>query len=277
MQIKVLIDNSPNPSSEYFTEHGLSILFETNNQKWLMDMGASGLFAMNARQLDINLNQVDYVVLSHAHYDHAGGLEVLLKENEHAKILLSGNISDNSYYSKRNDGKRCIGINYGLTEQFPERIIRTSGNRWFTPEVAILCDFVRQYPKPLGNQMLFHGDHPDTFDHEQAVLVLTEKGGVVFTGCAHNGLLNILQTARLFAPDVPIIAAIGGTHLINPKEGHTFESTNEIRTIAETLRNNFPEIKLITGHCTGSLAHEILSDVLGERLDWFYSGYGIDL
>lgn len=275
MKCRILMDNTPDSENRLECEHGLSLAFSVGNQQWLVDTGATGLFAENAQQMGIRLNDIDYLVLTHAHYDHTGGLEVFLQENDHAPVLLSNKITDNSYYSKRNDGKRNIGIRHELVEQYPERFIRLSDSRWVTPEVAVITGFGSDFPKPKGNRMLYHDDHPDTFDHEVALLVRTGKGNVVFTGCAHNGLLNILHAARHFAPEQPIIAAIGGTHLINPREGQTFESEDEIIELANTLASDFPDIRLITGHCTGEVARKVFSDKMGIRFEWFCCGYEV--
>ena len=277
MKCRILMDNTPDSEGRLQCEHGLSLMFSVGGQQWLLDTGATGLFAENAQQIGIDLNDIDYLVLTHAHYDHTGGLEVFLKENDHAPVFLSDKITDNSYYSKRNDGKRNIGIRHELLEKYPERFLRLTGNRWITPDVAVISSFGNDFPKPKGNRMLYHRDHPDTFNHELALVVRTCKGNVVFTGCAHNGLLNILHAAQRFAPEAPIIAAIGGTHLIDPREGQSFESEDEIKAIANALTTDFPGIRLITGHCTGQAARQILMEKMGIRLEWFCCGYEVEM
>lgn len=277
MQCRIIIDNTPDSGGALECEHGLSMVINTGNQKWLFDTGAGSLFAQNALKMGLNLRDIDYLVLSHAHYDHTGGLETFLQSNSHAPVFLSGNITDSDYYSIRKDGKHNIGIRHQLLAQYPERFVRFSGNHWITPEVAIISDFSRDFPIPQGNRLLYHGDSPDTFDHEIALLVSSPEGSVVFTGCAHNGLLNILHTAKRFASATPIIAAIGGTHLINPKEGHNFESEDEIRAIADALSSDFHDIRLITGHCTGQAARQILTEEAAIRLECFCCGYEVEV
>ncbi len=77
MKWTVLSDNRSNDSC-LFTEHGLSILLETERHKILLDTGASDVFIKNAEQLGLDLSTVDYVFISHGHSDHAGGLRSLL-------------------------------------------------------------------------------------------------------------------------------------------------------------------------------------------------------
>ena len=80
MKIKVLVDNISNDS--YFKkEWGLSILIKHSTKNILLDFGQSDKFIKNAKPLDIDLKEVDYAVLSHAHYDHANGLNHFIKLN----------------------------------------------------------------------------------------------------------------------------------------------------------------------------------------------------
>lgn len=74
MKITVLIDNNPDPELSLCHEHGLSFYFEIDGLKWLFDVGASDQFSVNARKLDIAIKDVDYLILSHGHKDHTGGL-----------------------------------------------------------------------------------------------------------------------------------------------------------------------------------------------------------
>ena len=82
MKWTVLSDNRSS-DSHLSTEHGLSILLETEQHKILLDTGASDLFIRNAGQLGIDLSDVDYVFISHGHSDHAGGLRYFMRGNLH--------------------------------------------------------------------------------------------------------------------------------------------------------------------------------------------------
>ena len=73
MRVYTLIENTEG-TDLCRTEHGLSLYFETEHHKILMDTGASETFLGNARLLGVKLEEVDICVLSHGHYDHAGGL-----------------------------------------------------------------------------------------------------------------------------------------------------------------------------------------------------------
>ena len=91
-----------------------------------------------------------------------------------------------------------------------------------------------------------------------------EQGLVILTGCAHNGVLNMIRATREVFPTKPILAVIGGLHLHSEEE-------SEVRKIGETLANwNIP--KVIVGHCTGEEAADTLEEVLGDRLQRLYTG-----
>lgn len=86
MKVTVLVDNLRNGPLK--GEWGLSFLIEYEKWKILLDTGASGLFARNARRLGIDLGEVDHAVLSHAHYDHSDGMSAFFRENDHASLYI---------------------------------------------------------------------------------------------------------------------------------------------------------------------------------------------
>ena len=99
MKWTVLSDNRSR-DGRLSTEHGLSILLQTQRHKILLDTGASDVFIKNAEQLGIDLCDVDYVFISHGHSDHAGGLRYFLEHNQKAKVIVSPNAMSGTFYSK---------------------------------------------------------------------------------------------------------------------------------------------------------------------------------
>ena len=97
MKWTVLSDNRTN-DSQLATEHGLSILLETERHRILLDTGASDVFIRNAERLNIDLSRVDYVFISHGHSDHAGGLMHLMKINDKAQIIVSPDAMSNKFF-----------------------------------------------------------------------------------------------------------------------------------------------------------------------------------
>ena len=94
------------------TEHGLSILLETDKYRILLDTGASDVFIRNAEKIGIDLSTVDYVFISHGHSDHAGGLRHLVERNRQAKLLVSPNAISGKFFSKR-------GNLHNITAEWP--------------------------------------------------------------------------------------------------------------------------------------------------------------
>ena len=94
-------------------EWGLSFYIEYQGHNILLDTGASGLFAENARDLGLSLKDVEYAVLSHAHYDHADGMGRFFEENDRAKFYLREACGENCYKRKK-IFKKYIGIARGI-------------------------------------------------------------------------------------------------------------------------------------------------------------------
>jgi 7,8-dihydropterin-6-yl-methyl-4-(beta-D-ribofuranosyl)aminobenzene 5'-phosphate synthase len=113
MIIKTLVENT-SISKDLGSEHGLSLYIEANGRKILFDVGASELFFENAKKLDADISDVDYLVISHGHYDHGGGLEVFLQENKKAEVFLQ-RLAFGKYYAIRpNNELSYIGLDEKL-------------------------------------------------------------------------------------------------------------------------------------------------------------------
>ena len=113
MKIINLVENTPGaPGCGY--EHGLSFYIETEKHKLLIDSGASDLFLHNAKILGVDLGKVDSMILSHGHYDHAGGVLAFSKLNPDALIYLKVTAGEDYYHLKEN-GEKYIGIDKAIT------------------------------------------------------------------------------------------------------------------------------------------------------------------
>lgn len=113
MLIKSLSDNI-SLNEKFLHEHGLSIYIEINNIKVLFDTGASSIFSNNALKLNIKLKDVDYLIISHGHYDHGGGLNTFLNINTKAKIFFQKNAFNDFYSSQENNTTKYIGLDKSL-------------------------------------------------------------------------------------------------------------------------------------------------------------------
>lgn len=260
MKWTVLSDNrSSNPKLE--TEHGLSILLETEQHKILLDTGASNVFIRNAELLGVDFSDVDYVFISHGHSDHAGGLQHFLRINERAKIIVSPDAMSGKFFSKR-------GNLHSITTEWPEiddeRLILIDHTCEIAEGLHVIAHIPQIHPMPKGNQNLYVQDADgeyiyDDFRHELALYV----EGLLFTGCAHSGLENILSSCPW-----PVNTVVGGFHLLDGQE-----TVEELAVLAQRLKANYPNTQFYTSHCTGDKVYDVMKGVMGEQLQSFSCGY----
>ena len=256
--------------SRLYTEHGLSILLETERHKILLDTGASDVLIRNAGLLGVNLSDVDYVFISHGHSDHAGGLRYFLEHNQKAQIIVSPDAMTGKFFSKR-------GNLHSITTEWPQidddRLILINQTCEIAEGIHVIAHILRQakrqsrlpqtHPMPKGNQNLYVQDADgnyihDDFRHELALYV----DGLLFTGCAHSGLENILA-----ACPYPVNFVVGGFHLLDGQE-----SEEELQELAERLKEQYPTTRFYTSHCTGDNVFEVMKGVMGEQLQSFRCG-----
>ncbi len=263
MKITILLENSDGNNGCAF-EHGLSVYIETARHRILADTGASGKSIENAALLGIDLTKVDLVFLSHGHYDHSGGILDFYKLNKTAPVYMQ-KTAVLEYYS----GEKFIGIAPEIKDLPTVHFLE--GNYKVDDEVEFFSGVVERRYWPSGNFTMARkeGDSmvPDTFDHEQSLVIHGEKE-VLVCGCAHCGILNILDKYRsLFGRDPELV--IGGFHMMK-KTDYTEEEKELVIRTAEELAQM--DTVFYTGHCTGGKALSLMSPILSEKLIPLYSG-----
>lgn len=269
-RITILAENSVMRPMGIIGEHGFAALVEHEEQRVLFDTGQGYALMHNARMLGIDLATVTKVVLSHGHYDHTGGLPELLKPGPRRQVYAHPGIFAARYWQKDNGGREPVGIPFNRS--YLERLgadfhlsaepvkvaegISTSG------EVPRVTDF------ETGDTTLFledaPGSGPDPHTDDLSLIVESSKGLVVLLGCAHAGLVNILEHASALHPGRPVYAVIGGTHL-------GFSGAEQMDGTVEKLRSLGIE-KVGTSHCTGLAGAARLREALGDS--FFFAGAG---
>jgi len=270
MRVTTLIENrSSETEGSLAAEWGLSIHIAFQDHNLLFDTGSSGAFAENAEKLSIDIASVDAAILSHHHFDHGGGLRQFFSLNSKAKVYL-GQKPEGDCFAKTLLVKKYVGLDKRLFQDFPDRFVFVNRLTQILPDVFILPNLVEDAPKPQGNKKLYvrmDGNWMnDDFKHE-IILAIKEAGSlVVFTGCSHNGILNMVESASRDFNGIPIKAVVGGFHLVAlPPFNLMAGSKREIEELARKMLSR-PVEMTYSGHCTGSKALEILKKSMGERI-----------
>lgn len=268
MRIVNLIENTEGRAGCIF-EHGLSFYIETKKHRILADTGASDAFMANAGVLGIDLGRVDAVIISHGHYDHAGGILAFAGRYPDVKIWMRS-LAGEACYHKNERMEKYIGIDPRVKD-LPQ-IEWLEENRRIDDEIFLFGGVTGRELWPCGNRELKikRGEEfvQDEFLHEQ-YLVLEEGGKrILISGCAHNGILNILAVFREIYGEDPD-AVISGFHM-KKKSDYSKEDLELARNTALELRRL--DTRFFTGHCTGEIPCQVMREVMGEQLTYVHSG-----
>jgi len=260
MKLYTLVENTTT-HPELMAEHGLSLYIETGNTRILFDAGQSTAFAENARSMGVSLTDVDFVVLSHGHYDHGGGLLPFLEINKKAPVY----IQKHAFQRFRNSKGKEIGLDSRL-EHHP-RVMLTEETLTLAPGITLVSCAHRtgKYPTDCDGMHICREDGivRDDFCHEQ-YLLLEEKGKkILISGCSHRGILNIMDW---FQPDV----LIGGFHFMKQ------DPEGDMVTAAARKLAEYPTT-YYTGHCTGQAQYEAMKEIMGARLEYLHTGRVLEL
>ncbi len=258
--------------------HGLSIYAETERHKILFDAGPEGgLLLSNAKKLGIDLEEVDIAVLSHGHYDHAGGLRAFLEKNSRAKLYVHTLAATRGHYATEKVGWRNIGLDESILRDFSDRMVLTGDSLAIDEELSLFSDISTADFISGSNSSLFEeseGEYiPDPFHHEQNLLIREGDKICLLAGCAHRGIINILRRAAELGGKLPE-TVFSGFHLTNPGLGLDLPE-DFVRSVGRELKK-YP-CAYYTGHCTGSNPYSWLKDELGDTLQYLRGGLDVTL
>ena len=270
MKIKILTDNKAMDGLK--GEWGLSVYIEHGSKKLLLDTGASPLFAKNAEKCGVDLSKIDLAFLSHAHYDHSNGFGEFFKLNKKSPLYLSSRCKENCY-GKRWIFSKYIGIKKGYADTYKDRLIYTDGLTEIEGDIYLLPHGEGDFTEYGRKNGLFQKNGRkwsyDCFDHEQSLVIRTDKGLVIFNSCCHTGADNIITEVSDAFKGEKILALIGGFHLYK-------SSDEDVIALAKRIEQTGIE-RIYTGHCTGDKAFAILKKLLGEKANELYAGMGIEI
>ena len=274
MKITVLVENTSR-SPALRNEHGLSIHVESGPRRILMDFGPSDALVPNAAALGIDLAAVDFGVLSHGHSDHSGGIPAFLAANRTAPIYVQERAL--AWYGwVEPDGSYVYG---GLDESLKTepRLRRCSGVTDLGQGAVLFDGITGRELYSEANRCLLEktadGYRQDAFAHEQALILPAGSGYVLLGGCAHNGIVNIIEKAKAIMGKAPA-AVLSGFHLADPDTGFGYDP-ELVDALAERLLQT--PTKYYTCHRTGLEAYARLKRRMGEAVDYAAAGDVIEI
>lgn len=276
MKITCLIENTGSTPG-LTPKHGLSLFIETCDHTLLFDTGPDQTFLDNANHLGLDLGRVDHAFISHGHRDHGGGIPGFQKLNSAAPIYMEQGAMDRFHAKMFFILSREIGLdNLGIVQDQCKFI---SHDTKLKNTMEIFTEFSNKGFIPRGNRILYrqtpNGKKPDDFSHELALLLREGDQTILFTGCSHSGIGNMLSTVLERTGLKKIDHVIGGFHLFNPITRKT-ESRRRMNLLMDEL-SAFPHTQFHTGHCTGSKALAYLQKHLGRQVSALETGARITI
>ena len=279
MIVKVLVENTEGEG--LCGEHGLCLLVEYRGKNYLIDSGASDLFAQNAEKMGVDLNQVDMAFLSHAHYDHSSGYPRFFEANHHAKVYLQEASKNRHYYKIAGPIKKYIGIPKGMLDEYVDRFEFIDGGAKIEEGIYIVphsSSGILERAKHTHMCVAVDNDiQYDDFKHEQTVVFEEEDGLVCFNSCSHSGVDIIIEEVKRAFPDKKIKAYFGGFHMMGMTGASSCGySREEVEEVAQKLMEA-TDARFYSGHCTGTIAFEWLKEIMVDNLEAFNSGKVINV
>lgn len=265
MKLKVLEDNNTFIDMYYLGEPAVSYYIEDGEDKILFDVGYSDAFLFNAEKMNININNITKLVISHGHDDHTGGLKHFFDKKRNVELISH----PESFNYKEDDTGLYIGTS--LSKEQLSKMCRLNLSRepiqvtkhiTYLGEIPILNDFESRYT--IGKSIINGEKVDDNIEEDSALVYKGENGLFIITGCSHSGICNIIEYAKKICKDNRILGVIGGFHL--------FENDGRLKNTINYFKNN--NIKyLYPCHCV-SLKAKI---EIAKQLEIHEVGVGLEL
>ncbi len=255
MRLKVLVDNYTYIDDYYLGEPGVSYYLEDHDQAILLDVGYSDVFLKNAAAMDIGLEKVSALVLSHGHNDHTRGLKYLFEENWEKKFSI---IAHPDTFNEKVFAGESIGAPFSKREMkalshlsLSRKPLKITKNITFLGEIPRFIPFEK--PEALGQEKKRGKWQDDYLLDDSALVYQGEEGIFIITGCSHSGICNIIDYAKAVTNDQRITGLLGGLHL--------FDLDDRLDQTIDYLEKN--KIKaLYPCHCTSFFVKAAIHQVI---------------
>jgi 7,8-dihydropterin-6-yl-methyl-4-(beta-D-ribofuranosyl)aminobenzene 5'-phosphate synthase len=225
-------------------EHGISFLIEAGAHRILFDTGQGQVLCNNVEKLGVSLSPLDAVVLSHGHYDHAGGLKKVLTECVQAVLFLHPAAIQPKYSHRGDIGSPLRDVE--TLKNCAPHVVWTEKPTEIVPGVWVTGEIPRRHPlEDTGGHFYQNQERTrvDSLPDDQAIYLYTSQGLVVILGCAHAGVMNTLDYIAEITGERTFRAVIGGMHLQKA-------SRDRMQATADVLAKY--DVQLIApNHCTG--------------------------
>ncbi len=268
VKITTVMDNKAGEQKSLTAEHGLSFFVETGKSQILFDFGAGKAAYDNARKLNIGMENINYAIGSHGHYDHAGGYPEFVKEGLRCPLYTGAGYFEEKY---ARDGVKATYLGCGFDETWMKkqglehRIC--DGFLELEPGCYLVGSFERthdfeqipdRFVRRLDDQWI-----KDDFSDEICMVLDGEEGQTVIVGCSHPGILNILATVQKHFGR-PIRAVFGGTHLVEADADRIRVTLDQMKQMGVGL--------IGFNHCSGEQLQQIMDQE--TQLKHCYLGAG---
>ncbi|MBG0790563.1 MAG: MBL fold metallo-hydrolase [Desulfovibrionaceae bacterium] len=228
MELTFLVDNNSLTGTQFLAEPALSMFIRDGEKRVLFDAGYSDAFLKNAQRKSIDLLHLDWIVLSHGHFDHTWGLDILIRHYFEAAIHGQKNVRPMltahpaAFTAKRKSVVPELGMLLAeekLSTQFDLNL--SDKPVWLTDRLVVLGEIERvmdfEPPAPLGERREKNGWVEDDLPDDTAMAYVSETGLVVIAGCAHTGICNTVEQARRVTGVSNVRVVLGGFHLQKAK------------------------------------------------------------
>lgn len=270
-RITILTDNTVPEKSAVIGEHGFSAFLETGQGAFLFDAGQGKSVVHNAACLQKDLKNINKIVLSHAHSDHTGGLpEVLMALiAKRTDVFAHRDVFADRFRKKNQQTYDGIPFTQGYLEKMGAHFVFNNGYVEIEESVFLTGEVPRENSFEVGDmegRFIIRGGkaEPDSIRDDQSLVIQVEKGILIVLGCAHAGLINVLNYAIKKSGIDDIYGIIGGTHI-----GLSGEEQLE-QTI--TALKDYKIEHFIPAHCTGPEASFRLKSELEIKFRYSHVG-----